>query len=55
MADSHGPRAWNSSRLRRPALDLPRRDTTAKGGSQTRRLRAEWDNDYLRQLISQWR
>ena len=25
----------------------------AKGGIQTKRLQAGWDNDYLRQLISQ--
>ena len=47
----HG--AENFSRLCRIALNLLKRDATAKGGIQTKRLQAGWDNDYLLQLISQ--
>lgn len=47
----HG--AENFSRLCRFALNLLKRDTSAKGGIQTKRLQAGWDNDFLMQLISQ--
>ena len=47
----HG--AENFSRLCRIALNLLSRDTSAKGGIQTKRLQAGWDNDFLLQLISQ--
>lgn len=46
----HG--AENFSRLCRIALNLLKRDTSAKGGIQTKRLQAGWDNDYLLQLIN---
>ena len=53
LRTGHGAR--NFSRLCRIALNLLKlkRDTTAKGGIQTKRLQAGWDNDYLLQLISQ--
>ena len=47
----HG--AENFSRLCRLALNLLKRDKTAKGGIQTKRLQAGWDNDFLIQLINQ--
>jgi len=46
----HG--AENFSRLCRFALNLLKRDASAKGGIQTKRLQAGWNNDFLLQIIS---
>ena len=42
-----GNAAENFSTLRRMALNMLKRETTAKGGVAVRRQRAGWDNDYL--------
>lgn len=39
------------STLRRLALNLLKREGTAKGGIHAKRLRAAWDNDYLMQVL----
>jgi predicted transposase YbfD/YdcC len=46
----HG--AENYSRLCRIALNLLKREKTAKVGIQTKRLKAGWDHDYLLKLIT---
>ena len=46
---SNGPQ--NSTILRHIALNLLKQETTAKGGIQTRRLRAGWDDAYLLKVL----
>ena len=46
----HG--AENFSRLRRIALNLLRKETTAKVGIKAKRLRAGWDHDYLLKILT---
>ena len=46
-----GNAAENFSTLRRMALNMLKRETTAKGGVAVRRQRAGWDNDYLLTVI----
>ena len=38
--------------LRRLALNLLRRETTAKGGSAARHKQAGWNNEYLLKVLS---
>jgi len=45
----NGPQ--NATILRHIALNLLKHETTAKGGVQTRRLRAGWDDAYLLQVL----
>jgi hypothetical protein len=46
----HG--AENFSRLARLALNLLQRDARVNVGVKTKRLRAGWDHDYLRSLLT---
>ena len=46
-----GHAAENLSRLRRMALNLLKNENTCKGGIQTKRLKAGWDNDYLLKVL----
>ncbi len=48
----NGYGAENFSRLRRIALNLLRRETTAKVGIRIKRLRAGWDEDYLLKVLT---
>ena len=45
----NGPQ--NATILRHIALNLLKQETTAKGGIQTRRLRAGWDDAYLLKVL----
>ena len=47
-----GHAAHNLSILRRLALNLLRRETTAKGGIAARRKQAGWNNGYLARILS---
>ena len=47
-----GHAAHNMSILRRLALNLLRRETTAKGGIAARRKQAGWNNEYLLKVLS---
>ncbi len=42
----------NMSSLRRLALNLLRRETTAQGGIAARRKQAGWNNEYLLKVLS---
>lgn len=46
----NGPQ--NATILRHVALNLLKQETTAKGGIQTRRLRAGWDDAYLLKVLA---
>ena len=46
----NGPQ--NATILRHMALNLLKQETTVKGGIQTRRLRAGWDNAYLLKVLA---
>lgn len=50
LRQGHGPE--NFSRLRRMALNLLRRETTAQLGIKNKRLLASWDHNYLLRLLS---
>jgi len=47
-----GHAAHNLSLLRRMALNLLRRETTAKGGIAARRRQAGWNDRYLLKVLS---
>ena len=47
-----GHAAENFSRLRRMALNLLKRETTAKVGIKAKRLKAGWDHDYLLKILN---
>ena len=47
-----GHAAHNMSILRRLALNLLRRETTAKGGIAARRKQAVWNNEHLLKVLS---
>lgn len=47
-----GDGAQNFSLLRRLALNLLKRETTAKIGLKAKRLKAAWDNDYLLRVLA---
>jgi predicted transposase YbfD/YdcC len=38
--------------LRHMALNLLKHEKSLKGGIQTKRLKAAWDNDYLRKILT---
>lgn len=46
-----GDGAENFSVLRRIALNLLKKEKTDKTGVETKRLRAGWDNNYLKKVI----
>ncbi len=46
----HAPE--NLALVRHVALNLLRKDTSAKGGIKAKRLKAGWDNDYLLRILS---
>lgn len=44
--------ATNFAMIRRMALNMLRQDHTGKLSLRRKRLKAGWDNDYLRQLLN---
>jgi len=46
----HAPE--NLARLRHIALNLLKQEKTLKGGVETKRLKAAWENDYLLRVIN---
>ncbi|MFB6271952.1 MAG: ISAs1 family transposase [Salinibacter sp.] len=48
-----GNAADNLGRVRRLALSMLRQDDSIEGGTETKRLRAGWDSDYLEHLLRQ--
>ncbi|MCF6348582.1 MAG: ISAs1 family transposase, partial [Flavobacteriaceae bacterium] len=47
-----GNSAQNFSILKKIALNLLKKDTTAKIGVKSRRLKAAWSNDYLLKILN---
>jgi predicted transposase YbfD/YdcC len=47
----HAPQ--NLAVIRHIALNLLNQEKTAKGGVKAKRLKADWDNDYLAKVLSQ--
>ena len=43
----------NRGRVRRLALSMFKQDDSIDGGTETKRLRAGWDSDYLEHLLRQ--
>ncbi len=48
-----GNAADNLGRVRRLALSMLKQDDSIDGGTETKRLRAGWDSDYLEHLLRQ--